>query len=431
MQQIFERLDGRLKRTVSFGDKGYETDIADLSDHGLSPASSWWQSVLRGSRVATPEDAQPLRIVDAFCGSGGLALGIKQAAESVGRSVRFSAIVDTDHTALLIHEHNLGAARSVGDSVASLVDFHVRGMNGESKFAYEPEVISPSLAGIGPVDIFIAGPPCQGHSNLNNHTRRHDPRNELYVAAVALGVAVNAKAIIIENVPTVRNSRSDVVNVAIALLESAGYEVDSSVLKADELGAAQKRSRFFMVAVKGASVESISMDATSKALALPANSLAWAISDLLDVDAADLMNTAPTLTKVNADRLDYLFDNNLNDLPDAQRPDCHKNGTTYTAVYGRMFWDKPTQTITTGIGTPGQGRYIHPLKRRLITPREAARIQGYPDWFEFVPPGVPAKRKNLAKWIGDAVHPILGYAVGLVALQAMAASAPALADGGR
>ncbi|NEJ83128.1 hypothetical protein GR268_42370, partial [Rhizobium leguminosarum] len=81
-------------------------------------------------------------------------------------------------------------------------------------------------------------------------------------------------------------------------------------------------------------------------------------------------------------------------------------------------WDKPAQTITTGFGTPGQGRYIHPMRRRVITPHEAARIQGFPDWFDFAPPGTDVKRKNLAKWIGDAVHPILGYAVALSALTA-------------
>jgi hypothetical protein len=44
---------------------------------------------------------------------------------------------------------------------------------------------------------------------------------------------------------------------------------------------------------------------------------------------------------------------------------------------------------------------------------------GFPDWFDFAPPQLIAKRKNLAKWIGDAVHPILGYAVGLSVLAAM------------
>lgn len=419
MQQFFERFNGNLKRTVTIGEKSYSSELVDLADDNLSAESAWWQSILRGSQVEAKESGRPLKIVDAFCGSGGLGLGIKFAAESVGRKVEFSAIIDTDQSALKIHEHNLGASRSIADSVASLVDFHVRGTNGESSFAYEPEVISDALSGLDKVDVFIAGPPCQGHSNLNNHTRRHDPRNELYVAAVALGVALNAKTIIIENVPTVQNSRSNVVNVALSLLRNSGYEVDHAVIRADELGAAQSRSRFFILAVKGAKEGTVSLKAASADLSNSPNPLSWAISDLLDCDVDDLMNTAPVMTSINAERIDYLFDNDLNNLPDAQRPDCHKNGTSYTAVYGRMYWDRPAQTITTGIGTPGQGRYIHPLRRRLITPHEAARIQGYPDWYEFVIPAVPAKRKNLAKWIGDAVHPMLGYAVGLAAMKAI------------
>jgi len=76
-----------------------------------------------------------------------------------------------------------------------------------------------------------------------------------------------------------------------------------------------------------------------------------------------------------------------------------------------MHGDKPAPTITTGIGTPGQGRFIHPTQRRLITPHEAARIQGFPDWYGFINPGVAGKRKELAKWIGDAVPSFLGFIV--------------------
>ena len=139
--------------------------------------------------------------------------------------------------------------------------------------------------------------------------------------------------------------------------------------------------------------------------------------------STNLIDTTPSLTQANLDRIDYLFENELFDLPDAQRPDCHKNGTSYTSVYGRMHWDRPAQTITTAFGTPGQGRYIHPRQRRLISPHEAARIQGFPDWFQFAPPGFDVKRKHLAKWIGDAVHPILGYSVGIAMLAARADAA--------
>jgi DNA (cytosine-5)-methyltransferase 1 len=233
-----------------------------------------------------------------------------------------------------------------------------------------------------------------------------------------MGVALHAEMIVIENVPTVQNSHSDVVSTAAGLLRSAGYGVSMGVLRADELGAAQRRNRHFMIGVLGKAIDPNYLANAAKRLASPPMPLSWAIGDLLDLDTGKMIDTAPTPIAVNAARIDYLFDHDIYDLPDAERPDCHKGGTTYTAVYGRMYWDRPAQTITTGIGTPGQGRYIHPLRRRVVTPHEAARVQGFPDWFVFDPDFMPVKRKNLAKWIGDAVHPILGYAAGLAVLAA-------------
>jgi DNA (cytosine-5)-methyltransferase 1 len=303
------------------------------------------------------------------------------------------------------------------------VDYHVTGSGDGARFGYRPETVSEALSAIRTLRLFIAGPPCQGHSNLNNHTRRQDPRNELYVTTVALGVALGASAFLIENVPTVQNSQSDVVATACGLLRSEGYGVSTFTLKADELGAPQRRSRFFILAVKGADLPGEFLADVASAFKAPAQPISWAINDLLDEASTSTWDSAPELTPVNQERVDYLFDNDLFDLPDAQRPDCHKNGTTYTAVYGRMHWDRPSQTITTGIGTPGQGRYIHPLRRRLITPHEAARLQGFPEWFEFSPTGLAFKRKNLAKWIGDAVHPMLGYVATMAALEAIALAA--------
>ena len=402
-------------------DGTYETSVEDKADDDLPAPAAWWQSVLRGSRVDTLAARSPaLRVVDAFCGSGGLALGLKFAAEASGRDADFMAIIDTDSAALEVHRHNLGGRRQIAQSAASLVDFHVLGSGPDVRFGYEPEVISSELARIGRTDMFVAGPPCEGHSNLNNYTRRQDPRNDLYLTAAALGVALRANMIVLENVPTVKNAYSGVVETAIGLLRSSGYGVSSAILRADELGAAQRRTRFFILAIKGVDLDDSYLESVAETLRAPAMPLSWAISDLLDREPVGIMDTPPTLTAANMARVEYLFSEDLYDLPDTQRPECHRNGTSYTAVYGRMFWDKPTQTITTGFGTPGQGRFIHPLRRRLITPREAARIQGYPDWFDFMPETVPATRKNLAKWIGDAVHPILGYAVGLAALNAFA-----------
>ena len=80
------------------------------------------------------------------------------------------------------------------------------------------------------------------------------------------------------------------------------------------------------------------------------------------------MNCWPELSDANRRRIDWLFDNDAHDLPLSERPDCHRDGTTYNAVYGRLYPDRPAPTITTGFLTPGRGRYIHPTRRRVLTP---------------------------------------------------------------
>lgn len=419
MKHHYEASESEILRQVTLGNTKCESRIKNIADQGQDAESAWWQSVLRGERPRVEGVRGTLNIVDAFCGSGGFALGAHLAAEAVGFRTSFEAAIDTDDSAAEIHRHNLGTKRPTTESVTRLVDYAVSGLGEDASFGYEPEIISQSLSSIRTTDLFIAGPPCQGHSNLNNHTRRQDPRNGLYVTSVALGVALKARAIIIENVPTVQNSHRDVVATSTGLLKDAGYAVTSAVLKADDLGAPQRRNRHFLIGIRGGSFAEEALTEFSEEHRSAGRPLGWAIGDLVDLQGSTLWDQAPEPTPVNRSRIDYLFDHDIYDLPDHQRPDCHKNGTTYTSVYGRMYWDRPAQTITTGIGTPGQGRYIHPIRRRVITPHEAARIQGFPDWFNFAPATVPLKRKNVAKWLGDAVHPVLGYIVGIFAIREM------------
>ena len=147
----------------------------------------------------------------------------------------------------------------------------------------------------------------------------------------------------------------------------------------------------------------------------------WAIEDLQDkYDAEDVMFSTPQLSADNQMRLNYLVDNGEHNLPLDIRPECHREGTTYGAVYGRMFPDRPAPTITTGFLTPGRGRFIHPTRPRVLTPREAARIQGFPDWFTFsADRSAPPSRTNVTKWIGDAVPSILGFTAAMAALPAL------------
>lgn len=379
--------------------------------------AQWWRAFLTGDFQWDEPDARPLNVVDLFCGSGGFGTGAALAARSMGRRAVFRAIADADTSAMDVYARSHPVRNKIAASIATIVDYSIDETSDGAEFDYPPEIMNPKLAAeTGNVDLLIAGPPCQGHSNLNNHTRRNDPRNDLFVTTVAVAVAMEARVVVIENVRSVVRSHGDVVLLARALFESEGYSVDEHIIKMDEVGGWQTRARYFMVAVKGGEKSEVqgcmerwlrqnSPDGTGRRKALPA---LWAISDLQDQVGNSNFDTPPVQGAENTSRIAYLFDNELFDLPNSERPDCHKDGTTYGSVYGRMHIDRPAPTITTGIGTPGQGRFIHPTRRRLITPHEGARLQCFPDGYAFEHSAKGSPRKELAKWIGDAVPPMLG-----------------------
>ena len=82
----------------------------------------------------------------------------------------------------------------------------------------------------------------------------------------------------------------------------------------------------------------------------------------------------------------------------------------YKSVYGRMYWDRPSQTITTGFTCMGQGRFVHPKRKRTLTPHEAARLQFIPDFFRF---DEDLPRAALSEMIGNAAPPKLTYVLAL------------------
>jgi DNA (cytosine-5)-methyltransferase 1 len=296
-------------------------------------------------------------VIDVFSGAGGFALGLQEAAAAAGYTARFEAALDIDAAALASHRRNLRTRRCILRDAALCVDYALRSEHGETAFAYVPEVIDDVLAEIGTCDIVIGGPPCQGHSNLNNHTRRSDQRNGLYYVVAAIGVALKASVIIIENVSTVLRDQLNVVEKAKSILRGAGYSVADAVLRAEEFGVAQTRRRHFLVATKG---RELSMPAIS-GLRVPSLTVLDAIEDLLGKTSDKEFDRPTLLTPANAERVRYLFAHGLHDLPNDQRPDCHKDGHTYPSVYGRLRASEAAQTIKGGFLQPGQGRFIHPL----------------------------------------------------------------------
>lgn len=353
----------------------------------------------------------PVRTVDLFAGCGGLSLGVMEACRRLGMTHTIELATDWDERALSILEKNLRPKAIEKGDITQLFDGEV---GDNSKTVNERRTLRDYPHAMEP-DLLTGGPPCQGHSDLNNHTRRGDTRNSLYLRMVRATEILRPKAVIIENVSTVIHSKEGVVQEAVGELTEMGYSVSESILWAHEFGVPQRRKRHFLVASKvGETDFSTIVDLKKTAH----RTLRWAIADLLhSYDETSTYNSSAVPSTENQDRMDWLIENEEWNLPNHLRPPCHQQGHNYPAVYGRMRWDEPCSTITRGFGSTGQGRFMHPsaYPGRTLTPHEAARVQTFPDWFDFG----GHLRGTMSKTIGNAVPPLLAMHVSLVALNSM------------
>jgi DNA (cytosine-5)-methyltransferase 1 len=327
--------------------------------------------------AATGEPA--IQVVDLFAGCGGLTLGALEGARRSGRSADLALAVDDNKVALDVLRSTLRAPRhrfsnaDLGGSLHSL------------------------FTGFAGRMLLLAGPPCQGHSTLNNHTRHDDPRNDLYLSVARAANLLRPRAVIVENVGSVTSDRRSAATKCAADLEGLGYKVVTHRAHLHRLGVPQTRVRHVLVATRG---RRFAWDVPD----LSGRTVKWATEDLLDAPASRLLDTPSVPNQDNRERIAWLFQNEAHDLPNPERPDCHKNGHSYVSMYGRLWWDAPAQTVTSGFGSMGQGRYVHPLRPRTITPHEAARLQFLPDFVRF--DGVE-RRGALAEMIGNVAPPRL------------------------
>jgi len=349
-----------------------------------------------------------LRVADLFSGCGGMTLGAIEAARSLGYDVEVVLAMELDEPIRKIYDANFSSTiATLRADVADRFD----GALGKPLTFREKK----TRREVGTIDLLLGGPPCQGHSNLNNHTRRRDPKNALYLRVLRAVEVLEPRAVIIENVPDVRHATNRAVSRSINKLRALGYEVADPVVSAAQLGVPQLRTRHAIVAAKN--VEALSAAKLETRSTTKARTLRWAIGDLENEESEDLFRSASKLSEDNAERARYLHDNGEFDLPNRLRPECHRDKPNhrYKSMYGRLHWDQPAQTITTGFGSPGQGRYLHPSRLRTLTPHEAARIQFFPDWFDF---SSAKHRRVLADSIGNAVPPKLAFALVRLALLA-------------
>lgn len=339
-----------------------------------------------------------MRVVDLFAGCGGLTLGAAEAARSLGLGIDVRLAVDFDETAAQVYRSNLPAA-------------DVRCCSVEDLFGGDPG--TPLTANetvlkerIGPVDVLLGGPPCQGHSDLNNHTRRADPRNVLYLRMARAVEVLEPGIVLIENVPMVTRDTERVVETTLAHLRACRYVVADAIVDLARLGAPQRRRRHVVLGSRDPRVDARKILGTTgpRCAAHQVRTVQWAIGDLVGATSGGVFDAAPSPSSENVRRIAWLFEHGQYDLPNELRPECHRSQHSYKSMYGRLKWDGPAQTVTTGFGSMGQGRYVHPSNRRTITPHEAARLQLIPDFWSF---SCAPRRGQLATLIGNAAPPVL------------------------
>lgn len=393
------RRDGSVVETVLAADRGFLTDreLGAAFDH------VWLTSTTRP--VAGRADARSIRIVDLFCGCGGLTLGAVEACRALGLQGNPVFAVDKYAAALEVYQSNFPLARVDSSPIEELLDSDL----GRPPSDAERRLVEE----LGRIDLLVGGPPCQGHSNLNNRTRRRDGRNPLYMRMARFAELFEPEHVVVENVVGVHHDKTDERAFSATwrfLREELGYFVDGDIIRTDTIGVAQRRPRVLLVASKTVPVK---IRALEKRFRTARRDFAWACGDLMDEVPTRTFDRASTPTDITARRIDYLHEHGAYELPNELRPTCHQNGHTYPSVYGRLRADEPAPTITTGFMTMGQGRFVHPQRRRTLTPHEGARLQFFPDWFDFG----ERSRKDFLTLIGNAVPPKLAYVVTLELLR--------------
>lgn len=322
--------------------------------------------------------------IDCFCGAGGLGLGF--AAAGVLSKLAF----DTDEAAVETYSKNLApVARRLSVESPAL-----------------RKLIS-SVVG-GQRYCLIGGPPCQGFS----HQRKgetEDPRNELVLRYAELAIKAKKKpeAIILENVTDLDLPRGKHILAAYEqMLAAAGYVCFRHDLNSADFGVPQLRNRIIVVALPERA-------ASFYRAPRPLTAARWmTVGECfvgLPSPSAEIPNHQQSAEGAeNRRRIAFVdMGKGRKSIPDDLQLPCHsKSYRGHRDVFGRLDWFSQARTLTAGFDSFTRGEYAHPFEHRSITSREAARIQGFPDWFQFY-----GNRADVRRQIGNAVPPPLAYAV--------------------
>lgn len=390
--------------------------------------------------------------IDLFCGCGGFTLGMLRAGFDC------KAAIDFNSQAVATLKVNLAEAQHSGFSPVE----HAL----ERDLTQFPPKDLEKLLGTNRLDVIVGGPPCQGFSTArqrdgSNHGEKRlkaDPRRHLFRNFLDYVEFFQPKVFVIENVLGLRSAGGGQYFTAVQhearVLGRAkglpGYRVHPQIERGEKLGVPQKRRRQLIVGVRNDLPGYFDPELTPAPRATIGVMLGDAILDLPSLDAGQGEHQTPydirrRLTQFLGGTRDHLRQpylqkvaeapnegmitnhearpHSARDLRDFLRLDegessatAMKRGVTFDFPYDktsfkdrytRQHRNRPCSTIVAHLSKDGL-MFIHPVQNRSLTPREAARVQTFPDWFLF-----PRARTHSFRLIGNAVPPLIGEAVGL------------------
>jgi DNA (cytosine-5)-methyltransferase 1 len=338
---------------------------------------------------------KPYKVVDLYCGSGGISLGFSNAGFCVVLGI------DMDKDSISTYRSNFSSANVAIMDVSLL----------NKDLLYKMAGLSENEE----LDVMVAGPPCQGFSRQNKNRENEDQReggsrNEQVVFTARLISQVNPKMFMLENVPNLNSKQGrDYLNFFSEILSN--YTMKGSIFNAADYGVPQNRKRYIIIGVRNdlqvefQEPEKTFTPSNYRTIRHAFHGLTEPPSDESD-DTKFANHALQKLSRENVERLKHIPPGGgFRDLPQELMYECQKKSGRdcgWGDVFGRLDWSKPSPTITTGCYSISKGRFAHPVKNRGITMREAARIQSYPDSFVF-----KGSRKSVARQIGNSVPPLL------------------------
>jgi len=313
-----------------------------------------------------------------FAGSGGLHLGMEKAGFDVAVATDFEKAAGETH-------------KKNWPNLPFLVE-DIQKVSGKQLL---------ELAGGRKPDIIVGGPPCQGFSTLGDKLSA-DPRNKLFLAYAKIVEELQPEAIVIENVKAITTMYGgQYTRFIIKTFADLGYRMFQTVVDAADYGVPQHRMRAVFVGTRSGSPFHFPKPTHGPKAGKPYVTVGDAIMDLVDKDEEFPNHIPLNHSEIVTRRYQLIPEGGR--LPKPEELPVEIRRKNFGNTYKRL--DRKTPALTM---VPGNNAFpVHPTLDRSLTPREAARIQSFPDTHIFT-----GDRRRQCILVGNAVPPKLGEAIG-------------------